>query len=315
VTVTVRFAPKPTGPLQLDDARTAVINFLFARKSGGHFLLRLDDTDRDHAEKRFARAIAADIAWLGLDWDVFARQSDRLALYAGAAERLKAAGRLYPRFETEQEPPDWRFRLEAAPVAWDDLIRGHVERENEISGDPALVRADDTPLSLFASVIDDIEFEITHVIQGEDHLAETAVQLQIFAALGFPPPVFAHFPLLGAPLGAERIEALREDGIEPLAIDSVLAKLGTSDPLEPRLRLDDLVAEFDLAKLGSIAPRFAPAELHRLNAALLHALPYEAVAHRLPEGADRGFWERVRPGLARFSDIAQSSPKRRHDEV
>jgi glutamyl-tRNA synthetase len=315
VTVAVRFAPKPTGPLQLDDARTAVINFLFARKSGGHFLFRLDDTDRDHAEKRFGRAIAADIAWLGLDWDVFARQSDRLALYAGAAERLKAAGRLYPRFVTEQEPPDWRFRLEEAPVVWDDLIRGHVERESEISGDPVLVRADDTPLSLFASVIDDIEFEITHVIQGDDHLAGTAVQLQIFAALGFPPPAFAHFPLLGAPLGAERIEALREDGIEPLAIDSMLAKLGTSDPLEPRPRLDDLVAAFDLAKLGGAPARVDLAELERLNAALLHALPYEAVAHRLPEGANRDFWETVRPSLARFSDVARRWRERPHDKV
>lgn len=315
MTVTVRFAPKPKGPLQLDDARSAVINFLFARKSDGQFLLRLDDTDRDRSEKRFARAIEAEMAWLGLDWDIFARQSDRLALYAGAAERLKAARRLYPRFEAEAEPPDWRFRLEERPVVWDDLIRGRSEIKPDTSSDPVLVRADDTPLSLFASVVDDIDFAITHVIQGEDRLAETAAQLQIFAALGFPPPVFAHLPVLaGERLGSNGIDALREDGIEPLAIDTLLAKLGTTDRIEPRLGLDDLVAEFDLAKLGR-APRFERAELERLNAALLQALPYEAVAHRLPEGADRGFWETARPHLKRFGDVAPWWEKRRRGEI
>jgi glutamyl-tRNA synthetase len=316
VTATVRFAARPTGPLRLDDVRAAVISFLFARKNGGRFLFRLDDTDRERGEKRFARAIAADIAWLGLDWDLFGRQSDRLALYAGAAERLKAAGRLYPRFMTEEQPPDWCFSLEERPVACDDLIRGRVELKGEKPGDPVLLRADDTPLLVFASVVDDIEFEVTHVIQGEDHVPETAVQIQIFAALGFPPPAFAHFPLLAEAPPVERssIEALREDGIEPMAIDSLLAKLGTTDPIEPRLRLDELVADFDLAKLGRSAARFDPAELERLNAALLHALPYEAVAHRLPAGADRQFWEAVRPGLARFSDVAQRWHQRGRDE-
>jgi glutamyl-tRNA synthetase len=308
VTVSVRFAAKSTGPLRLDDARTAVINFLFARKSGGRFHFRLDDSDR--SEKRFARTIPADMAWLGLDWDIFARQSERLALYAGAAERLKASGRLYPRFETEAEPPDWRFRLSDGPVAWDDGVRGRVEVGTAPAGDPVLIRGDNTPLSLFAGVIDDIEFDITHVIQSDDHLEETAVQLQIFAALGFPPPAFAHFGRLGnTPAESGTIEALREDGIEPLAIDTLLARLGTAAPLEPRLRLDDLVAEFELAKLGAGSPRFAAAELEQLNAALLHLLPYEAVAHRLPEGADRAFWERVRPGLTRFSDVAQGWKK------
>ena len=136
----------------------------------------------------------------------------------------------------------------------------------------------------------------------------------MFAALGFAPPAFAHFPMLaGGRLGSEGIEALREDGIEPLAIDTLLAKLGSGDPIEPRLRLDDLVAEFDLAKLGRAPPRFGRAELERLNAALLKSLPYEAVAHRLPEGADRGFWDGVRPSLRRFSEAAQRWENRGRD--
>jgi glutamyl-tRNA synthetase len=344
----VRFAPSPTGPLHLGNARAAVINWLFARKTQGRFLLRFDDTDRERSREEFARAIETDLAWLGLGWDLFARQSERLALYAGVAEKLKASGRLYPCFETAEElelkrklaqrrgkswiydraalslsakeveqrmaggeTPYWRFKLDHQPILWDDLIRGRVEFNGAHLSDPVLIRADGTPLYTFTSVVDDVELEITHVIRGEDHVTTTAVQIQIFAALGYAAPAFAHFSLILGRKGetlSKRLDALslarlREDGIEPMAVNSLLAKIGTADPVEPRASLAALVAEFDLAKFGRAPPYFDSAELVQLNAELLHLLPYEAVAHRLPDGAEQAFWEAVRPNLERFGEV------------
>jgi glutamyl-tRNA synthetase len=343
----VRFAPSPTGRLHLGNARAAVINFLFARKTGGRFVLRFDDTDQQRSSEEFARAIEHDLAWLGLGWDLFAHQSDRLALYAGAEERLKAARRLYPCFETAEElelkrklaqargrpwiydraaltlPPEeverrraagerpyWRFKLDHAPIVWDDLIRGRVEFHGAHLSDPVLVRADATPLYAFSSVVDDVELEITHVIRGEDHVTNTAAQIQIFEALGYTPPAFAHFSLIVGAKGealSKRLDSLslgglRDSGIEPMAINSLLAKLGTSDAIEPRLNLEELAGDFDLAKFGRAPPHFDPAELTVLNAKLLHLTPYAAVAHRLPEGAGQDFWEAVRPNLERFAE-------------
>ncbi len=344
----VRFAPSPTGRLHLGNARAAVINFLFARKTGGRFVLRFDDTDEQRSSEEFARAIEHDLAWLGLGWDLFVRQSDRLALYAGAEERLKAVGRLYPCFETTEEldlkrklaqargkpwiydraaltlssdeveqrrakgeRPYWRFKLDHAPIVWDDLVRGRVEFHGAHLSDPVLIRADATPLYAFSSVVDDVELEITHVIRGEDHVTNTAAQIQIFEALGYKPPAFAHFSLIVGAKGAalsKRLDSLglaglRDDGIEPMAVNSLLAKVGTSDAIEPRLNLEELLVDFDLAKFGRAPPHFDPAELTALNAKLLHLTPYEAVAHRLPEGAGQAFWEAVRPNLERFAEV------------
>ena len=344
----VRFAPSPTGRLHIGNARAAVINFLFARKTGGRFVLRVDDTDLQRSSEEFARAIEHDLAWLGLGWDLFARQSDRLALYAGAAERLKAAGRLYPCFETTEElelkrkrggapgrawvydrvalalPPDevarrraagerpyWRFKLDHAPIVWHDLIRGRSEFQGADLSDPVVIGADATPLHAFSSVVDDVELEISHVIRGDDHVADTAAQIQIFEALGYTPPAFAHFPLVIGAQGeapSKRFDSLslgdlRDNGIEPMTVNSLLAKLGTSDAIEPRLNLEELAGDFDLAKLSRAPPHFDPAELIALNARLLHLTPHAAVVHRLPEGAGRDFWEAVRPDLERFAEV------------
>jgi glutamyl-tRNA synthetase len=343
----VRFAPSPTGRLHLGNARTALINWLFARHTGGSFMLRLDDTDRERSREEFAQAIEADLRWLGLSWDRFARQSDRLDRYAIAAERLKAAGRLYPSFETQDElelkrklaqsrgrpwiydraalalspaeiaaklaageRPHWRFKLAHERIAWDDLVRGPVAFEGGNLSDPVLIRADETPLYTFSSVVDDGEFAISHIVRGEDHVTNTAVQIQIFEALDFPVPTFAHLSLIvgtGGEALSKRsdslsLAALRESGIEALAIDSLLARLGTSDPVEPSLSLDELAAAFDFAKFGRAPPHFDPAALRELNGRILHLMPYEAAAERLPPGAGREFWEAVRPNLDRVSD-------------
>lgn len=348
----VRFAPSPTGRIHVGNVRLALVNWLFARKTGGSFMFRLDDTDEERSTQEFADAIAADLTWLGLTWDRFARESDRYPRYDEAAAALKAAGRLYPCYETPEElnlkraslvsqgrPPiydraalrltdgdrarlegegrkaHWRFKLTPTPVEWTDLVRGPVRFEGTSLSDPVLIREDGRPLYTLTSVVDDADFAITHIIRGEDHVANTAVQIQIFEALGAAVPTFAHLPLLtdaggqglSKRLGSLSVGSLRdEDGIEPMAVNSLLAKLGTSDPIEALLTLDELVAEFDLSKIARGTPKFDPEELGRLNARILHLTPFEAVAARLEAlgltGADAAFWDAVRPNLARLGD-------------
>ena len=345
----VRFAPSPTGRLHLGNARTALVNWLFARKTGGRFLLRLDDTDRERSREEFAAAIETDLKWLGLDWDEYERQSARLDRYAAAADRLKAKGLLYPCFESSEEldlkrklaqqrghpwiydraalalapaeiasriaageAPHWRFKLGHRSVAWDDLVRGPTEFQGAHLSDPVLIRADGMPLYTFTSVVDDGDLGVSHVIRGEDHVTNTAFQIQIFEALGYKAPGFAHLSLItgkGGEALSKRMDSLslaslRESGIEPMTVNSLLAKLGTSDAVEPRLDLATLVAEFDFKKFGRAQPHLDPAELGALNAKLLHQTPFEAVAARLPRGATRAFWEAVRPNLERVADAA-----------
>lgn len=352
MTTLVRFAPSPTGLLHAGNARTAVLNFLFARATRGHFMLRIDDTDAERSKPEFEHGIVHDLAWLGLHHDLFARQSARQAQYEAAAERLRAAGRLYPCYETAEEldrkrkraearglppvydrgalklsageraaleaggrKPHWRFLLSQKKIAWNDLIRGPVEIDTSTVSDPVLVREDGRFLYTLPSVVDDAEFGITHVIRGEDHVTNTAAQIEIFEAMGAARPQFAHHPLLvgagGAALskrlGSLSLAHLRADGIEPLAAAAYLAKIGTSDAVEPRPSLDVLAAEFAFDKIGRAPARFDMAELAALNGKLLHTLSYDAVRAGLAEyGADLGpeFWEAIRPNLTRLADAA-----------
>lgn len=350
----VRFAPSPTGRLHLGNARGALINWLYARQTKGVFLLRLDDTDRERSTAEFAAGIEQDMRWLGLEWDEFKRQSDRMDRYALAAEGLKARGLLYPCYETPAEleakraralaahkppiydraslnlsdeqraafeaegrKPHWRFKLPASKLAWTDLIRGPVEFDGAMISDPVLVRADGTPVYTLASVVDDIELGITHVIRGEDHVANTAVQIALLMALGgdVGQIAFAHFTLLtdaGGGKLSKRLESLalvglRAEGIEPMAINSLLARLGTSEAVEPAQRLDDLVAGFGFAKFSRAAPKLDTDDLRRLNAKLLHGLDHAAISARL---AARGLspvtpalWEVIRGNIATLDDV------------
>jgi glutamyl-tRNA synthetase len=349
----VRFAPSPTGLLQVGNARIALVNWLFARQQGGTFLLRIDDTDQERSEARYEAAIETDLRWLGLLWDETARQSDRMDRYFAAAERLKAEGRLYPCYETGEEleikrklqassgkppvydraalrlsddekrrleeeegrRPHWRFKLEPGQVAWADLVRGQQTFQAGSLSDPVLIREDGRPLYTLTSVVDDIELGATHVVRGEDHVANTAAQVQLFEALGGEVPGFAHLPLLTNTEGRKlskregdlSLEGLRaRQGVEPMALLSYLAKLGTPDPIDVAANLDDLVAQFDISRFSRAAPKFDPAELMRLNARHLHTQPYEAVAGRLRalglDGADAAFWEAVRENVERLSD-------------
>jgi glutamyl-tRNA synthetase len=344
MSVRVRFAPSPTGYLHVGNARTAVANALFARRHGGTLVLRLDDTDTTRCKPEYETAIEEDLRWLGLAWDEGSiRQRDRLAAYAAAAETLKNAGRLYPCWESEEElafkrnqrlkrglapiydraapamtedqrarafasgrPPYWRFRLSDGETWWDDLVLGRRTVKLPAVSDPVLVRADLTPLYTFASVVDDLELGITHIIRGEDHITNSGVQRDIIAALGADPDAIrlAHLPLLvgaeGEPLskriGSLSLRALRADGIEPAALTAYLARLGTPDDLVPA-DLATLAAGFDLGRISRSPARFDAAQLLALNRKVLHATPFASVRDRLPAGATEAFWLAVRGNL------------------
>jgi glutamyl-tRNA synthetase len=348
--VTVRFAPSPTGRLHAGNIRTALLNWMFAEKEGGRFLLRLDDTDAERSTEAFIHGIREDLAWLGLHWAGEVKQSERFPLYAAAVARLKASGRLYPAYETQDElelkrkrqlargrppvydraalklsaadrtkleaegrRPHWRFLLESRDVAWNDLVRGEQHVDAASLSDPVLVRADGTYLYTMPSVVDDIDLGITHVIRGEDHVANTAPQIQLFEALGASAPAFGHHNLLvdadaqalSKRQGALSIQALREAGLEPMSVASYAASIGTSDPVAPHLSLAELVARFSFAKLSRAPARFDIAELRGLNARILHALPFEAVAERLRAMGIIGgeaFWRAVRSNLTVLQD-------------
>ena len=346
--VKVRFAPSPTGFLHVGNVRTALINWLFARKAGGTFVLRLDDTDAERSTAEYAEAIKEDLTWLGLNWDESFAQSSRLARYEDAAEALKQAGRLYPCYETEQEletrrklqlarkqppiydraalkltdadkaqleaegrKPHWRFKLEHKPVTWEDLVRGGVEFDVSSLSDPVLVREDGTFLYTLPSVVDDVDYGVTHILRGEDHVANTAAQIQIFEALRGKVPTFGHTALLtGAAgeglskrIGSLAIRELRAEGIEPLALNSLLARIGTADPVEPRASMNELVEGFDISRFGRAPAKFDPEELWHLNAKVIHLLPFDQVKKRLdlPE-ATPAFWEAVKGNLTRLGE-------------
>jgi len=342
-----RFAPSPTGRLHVGNIRTAFHNWLWARKNAGRFLLRLDDTDLERSTAAFAESIRADLAWLGLVPDDAVRQSDRFALYESRFEELRAAGLVYPCYETAEEldlkrkilagrglppiydraalslsnaerdaleaqgiRPHWRFKLDHdAPIHWRDLIRGGQQLDPKVMSDPVIRRADGSWLYMLPSVIDDIDMGVTHVVRGEDHVTNTGLQLQMFTALGATPPQFAHEALLTGSegklskrLGSLGCDHFREEGLEPIALLALLARIGTSDPVEPFADAAPLIASFDFAHFGRAPARFDEEELKALNRRIVHMLDYDAVADRLPAKIDRAGWEAIRPNLDRVMD-------------
>ena len=350
----VRFAPSPTGRIHIGNARVALFNYLYAASHHGRFVLRFDDTDFARSTKAFEQAIEIDLAWLGVAPDLTVRQSERVALHEAAAENLRASGRLYPCYETAEElekrrklqqarglppiydraalrlgeaerarlegegrKPHWRFKLEAKVVSWRDLIRGDCHIDCASLSDPVLIREDGSYLYTLPSVADDIELAITHVIRGEDHVTNTAVQLQLFEALapGARAPVFAHHNLLvgagGEGLskraGALSIASLREAGYEPLAVAALATLTGSSLSVHAVRSLAELRASFDLAHVSRNPARFDPADLATLTHRTLALFGYEDVRERLAAHEIVGckaepLWLAVRGNLARFDD-------------
>jgi glutamyl-tRNA synthetase len=342
MSVVTRFAPSPTGRLHVGNIRTALHNFLFARKNGGSFILRIDDTDRERSTAEFDQAIRDDLEWLGLAPDRIVRQSERFDLYEREFDRLKAAGRVYPCYETPEElelrrkvllgrglppvyerkpegspapegrAPHWRFRLDhGEPILFHDLVRGEQKFDPKLLSDPVVRREDGSWLYLLPSVIDDVDLGITHIVRGEDHVSNSATQIQMFEALGAKPPEFAHEALLvmaegklSKRLGSYGAPHLRQEGVEPIALLDVLTRIGTSLPVEPLTSLDELAATFDFATFGRAPAHFDPHEVELVNARLLHVLPFDRVRDRLPAEASEEDWLLLRPNLARLADLA-----------
>jgi glutamyl-tRNA synthetase len=346
MTVTTRFAPSPTGRLHVGNIRTALHNALFALKHGGRFLLRIDDTDIERSREEYVELIRADLAWLGLHPDSELRQSQRIDLYEREFDRLKAAGRVYACYETPEEldlrrkillgrglppvyerkpdgspvpegvTPHWRFKLDhSAPIEWDDLVRGHQKFDPALISDPVVRRADGSWLYMLPSVIDDIDMGVTHIVRGEDHVTNSATQLQMFDALGALRPHMAHEALIVASegklskrLGSAGTDSMREAGIEPIALLSLLARLGTSQPVEARLTLVELAEGFDFAHFGRAPAQFDMAEVEQLNAKLLHVMDYHDVGDRLPDGIGEAEWAALRGNLAHLGEVADWLP-------
>jgi len=348
----VRFAPSPTGLIHIGNARTALLNALFAAREGGVFILRFDDTDLERSKPEFAAAIEADLGWLGIAPDLIMRQSERFRLYGEAAERLKGMGRLYACYETPEElefrrkrqlsrglppvydraalnltaqdrarleaegrRPHWRFRLDPGVVAWRDLVRGESHVDCASLSDPVLVRQDGTYLYTLPSVVDDIDLAISHVIRGEDHVTNTAVQIQIFEALGARVPEFAHHNLLTTAsgeglskrLGHLSLQNLREAGFEPQAVASLAVLVGSAEAVRPVKSLEELARLVAFDEISRAPAKFDESELEQLNARLVHEMAYAEVADRLQAlgiGGGEAFWLAVRSNLAKVSEAA-----------
>lgn len=351
MTPIVRFAPSPTGYLHLGNARTAIVTWLFVRAhEGGQYILRIDDTDQERSKDEYTQAIKEDLTWLGLNWDRNEHQHGREERYNELIQKLKNEGRLYPCYETADElslkrkallgqgkppiydraalkltddqiakyeaegrTPHWRFKLNADPIEWDDLVRGKVSFHGKDMSDPVLIRENGQPLYHICSVIDDIDYNITHVVRGEDHVSNTATHIQMFEALGATPPQFAHLALImgedGGKLskreGSTSIRDLRDqEGIEAMAINCLLARTGTSLPIEAFTDIQDLAKGFDFSVFSRNAAKLSTSELERLNAKILHDTSFEEVQSRLPEGVDQEFWTIARANISKLGDVS-----------
>ena len=351
--ILVRFAPSPTGWLHVGNLRTALVNYLFAKHHGGQFMLRIDDTDRERSRSDYEDGIRDDLAWMGLVVDLHTKQSERFDRYDFAKEKLMADGRLYPCYETPEEldikrkmlvgrglpplydraalkltdaqkaqyesegrRPHWRFKMNHAPIIWDDLIRGAVTFDGAKISDPVLIREDGVALFTLSTSVDDGEMPITHILRGEDHVSNTAVQVQVMEALGHKLPRFGHMALLkmkegkiSKREGGGDIKSLRAEGVFPLVLASYLAKIGTSDAIELAGTMDELVQQFDTRKLGRAMANYDPEELTRLNIKQWHRTSYEKAKEHykklMPEDSrlTPQIWEVIRPNVKSTKDI------------
>jgi glutamyl-tRNA synthetase len=349
--IITRFAPSPTGLLHVGSVRPALVNYLFAKRHHGKFVLRIDDTDLVRSTDYFKQQILHDLRWLGLEWDEIFFQSDRLDRYKQVVDNLLAAKRLYECFETPEEldikrkiqlsnskPPiydrtalnltaeqkqnyinqgrvaHYRFKLEDGEIAWDDLIRGHVKYQACDISDPIVIRADGSFTYMLCSAIDDFDYKISHIFRGEDHINNTAIQLQMFEAMNAPIPQLGHLSFLKAKdekiskrVGGFEVKSLAEDGIEPMAINSFFAYIGTAKPMLPRKKMSDLIEDFDVKDFSSSPTIYNPDDLVLLNHKLLIQLNYDDVKEDLHHMGinqiDEEFWLAIRANLSNLREV------------
>jgi glutamyl-tRNA synthetase len=355
MTVTTRFAPSPTGWIHVGNLRTALMNYLIARKAGGQFILRLDDTDQERSKQEYIDGLKEDLAWLGIKYDRVEQQSKGMARYAEAAEQLKVAGRFYECFESPVEldlkrkkllnmgkPPVydraalalteaqkdayraegrqgyWRFRLDQERIEWPDGIIGDISIDAASVSDPVLIKADGQVLYTFASSVDDVDMGVTHIVRGADHVTNTATQIQIMQALGGTPPTFAHHSLLTGPQGEElskrlgvlSLRDLRARGVEPMALLSLMARLGSSKPVELIGSMEELVETFDISAFGSAPTKFDAEDLFPLTRHYVQGLPFAAVRDRIaalgvPDAQAEAFWAVAKGNVTVLADLGQ----------
>ena len=353
MTVTTRFAPSPTGLLHLGNIRTALINWLFARTNNGKFILRIDDTDTERSKDEFVSKIKYDLEWLGIDYDETFNQSSRFEVYKERFEFLKDQGRIYPCYETPEElerkrklqlaaggkqvydrsalkltdqekrdfenegrKPHWRFLMNSERIKWNDILKGDIEIDLTSLSDPVLFREDGVPLYTFSSAVDDIDFNVTNVIRGDDHISNTAVQIELINAFDKNNLVFAHHALLKASSGDKlskrdnviSIESFRESNIEPLAILSLLATIGTSNSIELKNSIDQIINEFRINTISTSPGRIETDLLNALNRKLIQSYDFDKVKDRLgkvDQKIDEKFWTAIRGNLNTVEEIKQ----------
>ena len=349
--VKVRFAPSPTGYLHIGNFRTALVNFLFARKEKGHFMLRIDDTDHERSTLEFEKAIIEDLSWMNLNWDSLEKQSTRLKRYDEALEILLDKKRAYACYETADElslkrkvqlssgkppvydrsslrlsdseiadlkskgkKPHYRFLLDHSEVTWNDLVKGQGKYHMSSLSDPVILREDGRVIYTLASVVDDIDFKITHILRGEDHMTNSAAQIQLFEALGSTAPNLGHLSLLtdisGAGLskrlGSLSLKDLRNEGIHPMAISSLLSKVGTSDPVEIKKEIETIILYFDINKFGKSKSKFDKNELSILNSKIYQLTDFEEINEDLNKmniSITKEFWNLIRGNIALLKNV------------
>jgi glutamyl-tRNA synthetase len=350
--IITRFAPSPTGKLHIGNARTALLNFLYARKYGGEFILRIDNTDRERSKKEFEDLIKNDLIWLGLNWDLEFDQNSRTNYYNQVKEKLIADGSLYPCYETQEEleikrksllsrnlppiydrsalrlatkdiadyeerglKPHYRYKIKDSPILWKDLVKGEVRYESKYLSDPVLVREDGTMTYMLCSTIDDIDYKISHVIRGEDHITNTAIQIQLFESLGAKPPMFAHLGLIKTKdskiskrEGGFDIESFRQDGyFEPMAINNFLSSVGSSKNISLHKNLDLIVQDFDLNSFSKSSTIFEIKDIEVINEKIISNFTYEEVKDKLNNliggEVSENFWLSIRSNLKKLNEV------------
>ncbi len=356
MTTLCRFAPSPTGFLHVGNIRAAIINFLYAKKTKGKFMLRLDDTDISRVKDEFRDGILQDMAWLNLEYNSMVKQSDRLQKYEEAKNLLIKSGRLYECYEMPQElelqrknqalsgvapiynraslnltneqkqnfknqglKPHYRFLLQDKIVSWSDKIKGKIEYQGLHFSDPILVRDNNSPTYTFCSVVDDLEYEVSDIIRGEDHITNTAIQIQIFEALieagfGKKIPEFAHLSLVNAISGkiSKReggfdIQTLRNQGFEPFSIILLLSQIGTSKSISIYQNLDEIIADFDFNNFSKSSMKYDILELLNINQKFLQIVDFSYISKALEKlnltEINQEFFDIFKENIEILSDI------------
>ncbi len=352
--IITRFAPSPTGKLHIGNVRTALINWLYTKKHGGDFILRMDDTDLVRSKEEYKDAIYKDLKWLGLDWDDSFNQLSRLEKYEQAKQELVSKGRLYPCYETPEEldikrklqlsrglppiydraalklsdeqiaqyekqgrKPHYRFMINDAEIHWNDMVKGEIKYQGAKLSDPVIIRADGTMTYMLCSTIDDIEYKISHVIRGEDHVSNTAIQIQMFESMEATPPVFGHLSLVKSKdekiskrEGGFEISSLRDiENIEPMAINSFLALIGSSNTVHACRNMQNSINNFDINTYSKSPTTYMPEELELLNHKIILTYEYSDIKEYLESNnlnnIDEQFWLAVQPNLHKLSDIKE----------